>query len=1450
MEKFEVPDQISADLVTPEESALAELIGKAEQADRESYDGAFVSSSEVPKLAEISDEWVMSERCLEDPEYLKFLSSLEQEYIEPSLEKGPKLLKDVAILSIDYEGFTRFARRLTETVDYSKYASREMAKHMSLGLNEARRLVGAYGGMMDGVFGDGTSAIFYGDKAVAKAVLAAQAIEEKIKTLQDISVRGVEAPWKVRFGISFGDAMLVSYGDNERRADLTGSVVAQAEDLQKKAIPGKSSIVLSESAQGKLSSESEVSFSEDLNAYAVGKLDKKDKEIDLTEGGMQAPQEPEEIRRWAAFREKHFSQTRRKEIRNQYFREQEPDPDMLPISTLFIRLKGLDMSGENFEQTNSYMTSIFEIANNFRGKVDKVHHDSVMINFVAGDHELNSAMAAVRIREEIETLRQQFDDSKLDPKMSCTKGDAFLLVVGGNRTVYGESVNRASRLLYANNPGGGLVVDESTFLKINRARVDAEALRPVVLKDYEDKPINIYLIKNIEQITFRHVDVEKVVGLERETKLLNQYYDEAKAEGRVVAVKGPSGAGKTLLVARFIHDKEEKGVKVIEGRAERSRQNISFAVWRDILESAFVVQNVADKERRGAIVEEHFRVNGLSDVYGDKLALFNAVLDTKFSETDATRYLSTDEREEKRAELIAETLKSFASLNQPAIVFLEDVHFFDKDSAQLAAKVMPKLEQNSCLEVLTTWIEEEGDERTERLMNFLKNLSHFREVPVESLPLYKEKYYDDIPAAREWWHQAKEKYLALASNIGIEFLPSDLDENDKNYEKKDKAYARFFINVARTSKGVPRHVLEILEYFTLYKGRGKDYFREKELSVDGESKVFYALGETRIGDEDLFGEEEISDIYKIEQQKLENLGGDSKAILRDASVVGMVFDEKVLQHISGLSGERIQRALRNAKVARMVRSLGEGEWEFIHGVTQHAIYESIGKIRERQANHRLIAEYLVESTPDSLRNIVHHYRHSDDYLNALRYLDEYTEQLKKVHLWGTALDQIRYATNLGFESEKKEGVFEKIQERGWQVFDETKGFRTLRRLAPEERDWLVDGQAKRAFRAVSIWRASAGDRKKALAILESAKKVFTENHSSTEEAEPHDQIILARFHRELGKDKTYLALYDEAQADLDKAGELLDEVEAGLVSKDSLLSDYREMRADLYDALGWLNKRMRNYPKALECYQKGLPFSDNYETEFSLRNGLAFSYKDLGRPKKAQDTYAKLLELAERENDKGNLVVILNNSASLNARMGRLEEAEGLHRRAIELGEQISKTTSVYYSKGGLAFILRMKGEYEKAADLFRESSEFFGDRGSSYNANVSRAELAFCLIKSGELAEAEQIIDGLRNSKEALFRGRSYTLGAMMDIGREGYQVDEEILREFNRGVELLKESGKEDDLAFDLLYFGELEIENGRTEEGLTKVREAKDIYERIQDLSEMGKIEKILKRYPAGE
>ncbi len=1135
-------------------------------------------------------------------------------------------------------------------------------------------------------------------------------------------------------------------------------------------------------------------------------------------------------------RERFLSKTRREEMRREFLTGHEPNQSRTIVSTVFVSIPELAAKKKDYGERDQVLSKIFEISDRLRGKVDKVHHDTVMINFIAGMNDVNSLHASLRIKEELTKAGLE------DFKLASSRDEAFVLAIDGIRTVYGRSVVSARRLLDVENPGGGLVVDEQTLKHIVRTRATYRELTQVRVKGFEE-PVKRYLVTEMEPAYLRSLEGKELVGREKELGFLRELYERAAQEnkGQAVIIKGEQGVGKTALATEFLDRMKKEGVYAVAGRAEAYTQKKPFAVLEDMFEHAFALRGTDDITLRREVVQEFFENNQRADLV-EKLALLNPILRTNFEESDRTKYLDESERSEEQAKLVVEILDSLTSIDRPAVVLLEDMQYWDKQSEELLTRVFSKLGGSKVFIAATTWpFDRENRELPPEELK--REIPGLVEQKLGGLPICRydydrvreelEKAEDagqemDIENARRamaemdgWWKESKQLWWEAVNAV----VPLSRED----FAKNEAGWRRIMSKIAYKTHGNFRYLEQIIYDLVIYKGEDR-YFEEDEITRDGKTEMFYKLGRRRIQDS-VFTE--IKEMEKLEEDIINSLGEEPASVLRDAAVIGAHFDVETLASLSKLPPDKIKEALRVAERYGFVTPRGEGFYEFRRG--QDAAYNSIGDARARQLKHRRLANFFEGREPDNLPLLVRHFRNSDDYLKALAYLDKYAEQLKSNVLWGAALNQLRYADD----------IFEKVRQRKWEILDMRFEHPRSKKLSEGEVDKLVDDEVKRRFKAVSIWRSSTGDRKKALEILEETKTLFAENHPQFDGMEPHDQLIAVKFFREIGEEKTYSSIYDEALDNLRQAEDLLDRIEPRLDGNEELLRDYRGLRADLYDALGWLSKWTRDYPSALEYYKKGQGFADDYDTQFAMRNGIAFSNKDLGNLEEARDTYESLLELAKHQGDRSGTIVVSNNFAELNARMGNLGEAERLYVQAMEIAERISKTTSLYYAKGGLAFIMRTKEDYRKAADLFQETFGFFESRGSVFVANVVSAELAFCLIQLGQFGEAEQALDRLRQSQDVLFRGRVSILEAMLETETER-EIGKEVLEKFNRGIELLRESNKEDSLAFNLLYFGELEIQHGRVEEGLARVREAKEIYERIQDLSEMKKIQGILEQY----
>ncbi len=112
---------------------------------------------------------------------------------------------------------------------------------------------------------------------------------------------------------------------------------------------------------------------------------------------------------------------------------------------------------------------------------------------------------------------------------------------------------------------------------------------------------------------------------------------------------------------------------------------------------------------------------------------------------------------------------------------------------------------------------------------------------------------------------------------------------------------------------------------------------------------------------------------------------------------------------------------------------------------------------------------------------------------------------------------------------------------------------------------MVDGEVNRALVAVGLWR-SIGDRKRTLKIVESAKILFAETYPPFERMELHDQLIWARFHKVVGKEKIFAGSFDEALLELQQGKELLEELP--VESDGDKAAELGDLRAELLGVFG------------------------------------------------------------------------------------------------------------------------------------------------------------------------------------------------------------------------------------------------------------------------------------------
>ncbi len=171
------------------------------------------------------------------------------------------------------------------------------------------------------------------------------------------------------------------------------------------------------------------------------------------------------------------------------------------------------------------------------------------------------------------------------------------------------------------------------------------------------------------------------VGREAELAALNHAFEETKKGGTVVAhVHGPSGLGKTTLVQKFISQvRLSDDLVVLEGRCYE-RESVPFKALDDLVDAlGRYLESLRPVEAAGLMPRDTRAL----------VRLFPSLGRLEFLSELPGRPASSDIHELRRRAFIAlRDLLARISDTRPLILVLEDVHWGDRDSADLVRNLL------------------------------------------------------------------------------------------------------------------------------------------------------------------------------------------------------------------------------------------------------------------------------------------------------------------------------------------------------------------------------------------------------------------------------------------------------------------------------------------------------------------------------------------------------------------------------------------------------------------------------------------------------------------------------------------------------------------------------------------------------------------------------------------
>jgi class 3 adenylate cyclase/tetratricopeptide (TPR) repeat protein len=150
-------------------------------------------------------------------------------------------------------------------------------------------------------------------------------------------------------------------------------------------------------------------------------------------------------------------------------------------------------------------------------------------------------------------------------------------------------------------------------------------------------------------------------------------------------------------------------------------------------------------------------------------------------------------------------------------------------------------------------------------------------------------------------------------------------------------------------------------------------------------------------------------IQDIIMARLDRLGEAGKRTVQLASVIGRQFLVRLLNRVSGMSGE-LEGLLRELQALELVYEKGllpEPAYIFKHAVIQDVAYNSL--LRERRKElHRAVGYALEELYPDRLaehyEELAHHFSQGEDWAKAFHYLAHSGDRAKDAYANAVALE--------------------------------------------------------------------------------------------------------------------------------------------------------------------------------------------------------------------------------------------------------------------------------------------------------------------------------------------------------------------------------------------------------------------------------------------------------------
>ena len=640
-------------------------------------------------------------------------------------------------------------------------------------------------------------------------------------------------------------------------------------------------------------------------------------------------------------------------------------------STELVRRLGADAMHE-------LLNRFFELAlaevHQLDGTINQFLGDGFMALFGAPvaheDHVRRALLAALGIRERLREA-SAVDGAALSAvqlRMGVNMGMVVVGKIGDNLrmdyTAVGDTTHIAARLQQSARPGQ-VAVSQAVY----------EAGSP----HFEFAPQGLHTLKGVREPTAvfelvrarREAPASRVqrlgigselVGRDLELSVVNEAIDRLDLGlGGILILTGEPGAGKSRLVTELRRRRPGGRVRWLEGRAVSFGRTLSYWPFIEILKTCFDIGE-DDPE------DQTWRKLGLGvqALFGERTPEMLPYLATVLAlrlppeHDERVRYLD-GQALRRQVFLCMRQLFEQLALRQPLVLLLEDWHWADQSSVELAEHLLALADSTPLMVFLATRPDPDGPTTRVRQFALASPGRFLREVLLSPL--------------------TAQQSAALVSNlVGAADLPAALREQ-----------------ILRKTEGNPFFIEEVIRSLVT------DGVLVRSSKDDGWQLV-KRVDQVQLPDT----------VQGLILARIDRLDEDVKQALKLAAVIGRSFFNRVLEVISttrrGLDASVAE--LQQAELIRERQRLPEIEYIFKHALVHEAAYGSI-LADNRRVIHRRVAqaiEMLFEGRLEEFTSLLaHHYTRAEDWDKAQEYLFKAGDQAGRMAADTEALEHFRQA---------------------------------------------------------------------------------------------------------------------------------------------------------------------------------------------------------------------------------------------------------------------------------------------------------------------------------------------------------------------------------------------------------------------------------------------------------